>query len=306
MRLGFIFASIAVILSATIPASAQLVVEHPYYHIEGEFGLPVGLTESLGDMMFSSDGSMVYFIDQSEDETSAVWTAPVIRDGLRVTGFGTMTHIFTEPWMDTGIEFAPGSSTLFFRGWDPDVAAIGQRRSDGVIEYKPTVNYDGGNGGLAFFPPNYSNGGNLVSSSYDDATIFMHAVSDDGDGTFTVADGTLFADFLGLGLTTGMGDVEFLTSGPLAGTLLIAFYGYADWSLSYIDLDTTTGLPSGGATPTPIPFLTGTTEAWGVAVDPVTDSIWVTIWSPDFEPYLVAIASPLFADGFESGDTSAW
>ena len=292
MRYVLICVSVTAVLLTVISASAQLVVEHPQYAIVGQFGLPAGLTESLGDMMFSSDGSTVYFIDQSESSVSAVWTAPVMRDGGgNVTGFGAMTQLFAEPDMDTGLEFAPGSSTLFFRGYDPDEPAIGQRQSGGTIEYKRINNYDGTYGGLAFFPSNYSNAGDLVSTSYDDAIIYMHAVSDDGDGTFTVADGTLYADFSGLGLTQGMGDLEFVRSGPLAGTLLIAFYDHTDESLSYIDLNATTGLPAGGTTPTPVPFLSGTTEAWGIAIDPSTGNIWLTIWSPDFEPYLVEIAA---------------
>ncbi len=134
----------------------------------------------------------------------------------------------------------------------------------------------------------------------------MRTATDDGDGTFTVADGTLFADFSALGLTTGIGDVEFYSSGSLADTLLIAFYDHADESVSFIDLDASTGLPSGGTQPTLHPFLSGTTEVWGLGIDPITEHIWVTIWTPTFEPYLIEIAGPLFADGFESGDTLAW
>jgi hypothetical protein len=295
------------ILSIAMPASAQLVVEHPFCHIIGEFGLPAGLTDDLGDIQFSDDGSMVYFIDQSEDQNAAVWSAPVIRDaGGNVSGFGTMTLIFAEPYMDTGLEFAPGSSTMFFRGYDPDEPAIGQRRSDGAIEYKRITGYTGDHGGVAFVPQIYASFGNLVSTSYNDARIFSHAVTDDGDGTYTVADGTIYADFSGMVLTNGMGDAEFMTSGPLADTLLIVFYDYVGESLSYIDLDPSTGLPIEGTTPTLHPLLTGTTEAWGLGVDPLTGYIWVTMWDPTFEPYILAIAVPFFADGFESGDTSAW
>lgn len=306
MRRIFIFVSVIVMLFTAMPASAQLVVEELGYEIVGEFALPAGLTGALGDIMFSADGSTVYFLDMAEDETSSVYTMSVVRNGENVVGFNALMPEFTEPWMDTGLEFAPGSTTLFFRGWDPVVAGIGQRKFDGTTEYKGINNYDGDNGGLAFFPSVYTNSGNLVSSSYDDATVFMHAVTDDGDGTFTVADGTLFADFSALALTTGIGDVEFYTSGPLADTLLIAFYDHVDESVSYIDLDASTGLPSGGTTPTLHPLLSGTTEVWGLGIDPITDHIWVTIWSPTFEPYLIEIAGPLFADGFESGDTLAW
>lgn len=307
MRLIFIFVAVTAMLFTAVPVSAQLVVEHTDYHIVGEYGLPVGLAGAVGDMMFSSDGETVYFLDESEEYTAKVRSAPVLRDGgNNVTGFGTMTWVLAEPWMDTGLELAPGSSTIFFRGWDPDVAGIGQRRSDGSVEYKQINNYTGDNGGLAFVPPVYSNAGSLLSASYDDATIFMHAVSDDGDGTFTVANGSLVADFSALGLTAGIGDIEFLTSGPLADTLLVAFYNHSGESVSFIELDPSTGLPAGGTTPTPLPFLSGTDKTWGLAVDPLTGYIWVTTYDPTVEPHLVEIAAPIFADGFESGNTTAW
>lgn len=306
MRRIFICVSVIAMLSMATPTSAQLVVEQLGYEIVGEFPLPAGLTGELGDILFSADGLTVRFLDLSESEYSKVYTMSVMRYEGKVIGFNGLILEFSEPWMDTGLEFAPGSNTLFFRGWDPSVTGIGQRPVGGGIEYKPINNYAGDGGGLAFFPPTYSNAGNLVSPSYYDATIHMHAVTDDGDGTFTVADGTLFADFSALGLTTGIGDVEFYSSGSLADKLLIAFYDYTDEAVSFIDLDPSTGLPSEGSTPTLHPLLSGTTEVWGLGVDPTTGNIWVTIWTPTFEPYLIEIAGPLFADGFESDDVSMW
>lgn len=306
MRRLFIFASAIAVLFTAMPAPAQLVVEHLGYEIVGEFALPTGLDGSLGDIMFSADGLTAYFIDRMEEETATVYSMSVVRDGDNVVGFNSRIPEFTAPWMDTGLEFAPGSDTFFFRGWDPDVAGIGQQLFTGGTEYKAINNYNGDNGGLAFFPPMYSNSGNLVSSSYDDATIFMHTVTDDGDGTYTVADGSLVADFSALALTTGIGDIEFLTSGPLADTLLIAFFDYTGEAVSFVELDPATGLPASGTTPTPVPLLSGTDRAWGLGIDPVTNNIWVTIYEPTTGPHLVEIAAGLFADGFESGDTTAW
>ena len=304
--LGVSFSNLAFRLEGTANVSL-FVVEDPYCHIIGEFGVPAGLTEPLGDMMFNNDGSVVYFVDRSEYDDSAVWSAPVIRDGGgNVTGFGSMTLLFADDYIDTGLEFAPGSTTMFYRGWGPNEAAIAQRRADGAIEYTEIYNYEAYFGGLAFVPTGYSSFGNLVSTSYYDEEMYSHMVTDDGDGTYTVADGTLFADLSGSGLADSMGDVEFVTSGYLADSLLIAFHDYVGNTISFIDLDPSTGLPAEGPTPTVHPLLTGTTEAWGIAVDPVTGYVWATMYEPTFEPYIVVIAVPVFADGFESGDNSAW
>lgn len=304
--LGVSFSNLAFRLEGTANVSL-FVVEDPYCHIIGEFGVPAGLTEPLGDMMFNNDGSVVYFVDRSEYDDSAVWSAPVIRDGGgNVTGFGSMTLLFADDYIDTGLEFAPGSTTMFYRGWGPNEAAIAQRRADGAIEYTEIYNYEAYFGGLAFVPTGYSSFGNLVSTSYYDEAMYSHMVTDDGDGTYTVADGTLFADLSGSGLADSMGDVEFVTSGYLADSLLIAFHDYVGNTISFIDLDPSTGLPAEGPTPTVHPLLTGTTEAWGIAVDPVTGYVWATMYEPTFEPYIVVIAVPVFADGFESGDNSAW
>jgi hypothetical protein len=251
---------------------AQITVVEPGYEIINTFSLPANLTSELGTMMFSGDGSMVYILDDVESSDSALWSASVVRNGSGdVTGFGTFSQVFAYAGMDTGLEFGPGTGTYFFR---IESGGIGQRLTSGTVETTAVTPYDDVFGGLAFIPASYPNGGNMVTTSYDDGTLYLHAVTPDGDGSFTVNEaGTLYADFSASIGTSVLGDLVFISSGPLAGNVLMALYSTTPNTLAYFPLGAD-GLPSGGTTPTPEVFATGDNVTWGVAIDPVTDNIW--------------------------------
>ena len=275
-------------LLACLFASAPVISNAATIHVTGYEVLnfvtaAAGVPGYWGDLSFSSDGNTAYFIGESESSGAGVWEAAVIRDGNgNVTGFGAAANIFLEDYIDTGLLHYPGSTTQFYRGYDGDDGddyGIGQRTAGGAIEYKVINNYDAEYGGLAVVPDLYPNAGNLLSSSYGDGQIFLHSVSDDGDGTYTIGDGTLFADY---GVTSSVGDMEYVTSGPLANTLI-----FTNWddggnqTVHYYSIDPATGLPVGGTTATPQLFVSGYDDAWGLSIDPVTDNIWLINYNDD-------------------------
>lgn len=292
----------ALVLALPASGGAQLLVLDQRFEVVNEFPLPADLNPNLGDLMFSADGTTAFVITASESSASAVWTASIVRDGAGdVTSFGAFSEVFADPMIDTGLTLAPGSDTLFYRV----IGAIAQRRADGAIEQEPIVDYGGTFGGLAFLPAGYPNAGSLLSSSFGDAAVYLHPVSDDGDGTFTIGEPTLWAD-LGLDVDD-LGDVEVVSSGPLAGSLLGTSFGADPATLFTVEIDPATGLPAGGTTPAVMPFATGLTNGWGVAVDSITGNLWsirFTAGSPAL--IQIGVKRALFADGFETGDTSAW
>jgi hypothetical protein len=262
-------------------SQAQLVLEDPAYEIVSTFPVPAELTSELGTIMFSGDGNTVFVIDDSEDVGSAVSSAAVTRDAAGdVVSFGVFTEVFSYGELDTGLEYGPGSNTLFFKFYvssdlgEDAIGAIGQRLPSGIIETTAVSGYDGEYGGLAFFPPGYANAGNLVTGAYDETyTLWTHSVTPDGDGSFTVnGAGTLYADFTSAD-EYYVSDLVFITRGPLAGNLMVALYD-GNNSLVYFPIGAD-GLPVGGVDVTPTVFASGTTGAWGVAVDPVSDNIWM-------------------------------
>lgn len=291
------------VLAFTLAAAAgagstQIVPVDPRFRVVNELEPPPGVTQAVGDLAFSFDGTTAYFISSSETTGSAVWSATVLRDlAGAVVGFEDPALEFEEEDMDTGLTVAPDSATLFFRLSH----AIGQRPPGGPAESYP-IDY-GPYGGMAFLPPGSANAGNLVGVSYSGRSLYLHTVTSDQDGTYSIGQDTLYADLD----FTGPGDVEVATAGPLEGWMLVAAYGSTSPVVTF-PLDSATGLPQQGTSPVSIPFVTGPDPvlAWGLAIDPVTDNIWIVVFAGS-GPSLVQIErAALFADGFESGDTSAW
>jgi len=267
---------ITVTLLAGMPhAVLGLDVLDDRFELINEFDPPAPLTAAFGDLLFSADGSLAYVIDQSEGATSAVWVASVARDAAgNVTGFGTFTQAFADEFIDTGLAFGPGTDTLVYRTAGEGIA---QRLNDGTIEDRPITNYDSSFGGLAFVPGIFSNGGDIVSVSYNEGVVYQHPTSPDGDGSFTISDPVAFADFSGSIGTFTIGDVAYITSGPLSGAMMVTAYNNSDTAdIYYFPIDGASGLPAEGLTPTPVPFANnGDGEAWGVATDPVSGNIWL-------------------------------
>jgi hypothetical protein len=265
---------ISVLLSASPLAQAQLVIEKPGYEIINTFLLPENLDSSLGDMLFSRDGKTVFIIDESESADAAVSAAAVNRNERgTVISFGEFREVFAFPNMDTGLVYGPGTETLFF---NLDGPKMGQRLTDGTIEITDITGYNARYGGLDFVPAMYPNGGNIVTTAYsENYLLYQHEVTPDGDGSFTVdGAGKLYADFTASG-NDNVGDLMFITSGPMAGNVMVALYtAETDYSLVYFPVGSD-GLPPGGPAVTPHVFASGSTGAWGVTMDPVTGNFWM-------------------------------
>jgi hypothetical protein len=296
---SLILLCLGILISST--GLAQMVVEEPGYEIINTFGVPAGLTSELGAMMFSADGNTVYILDDSEDSGSTIASASVSRSGNgNVVGFGAFTEVFAYPNLDTGLEFGPGTGTFFFHVYSDE---IGQRLTDGTVETTTITGYDGEYGGLGFIPADYTNGGDILSSAYNEYyKLYKHDVTPDGDGSFTVdGAGTLYADFTAAD-EYYVADIIFITSGPLAGNVMVALYEGTN-TLVYFPLDAD-GLPAGGVSVTPQVFASGYTGAWGVAIDPITDNIWMIDYDETDGIAMTQIGQipPVFLDGFEEND----
>src|SRR5262249_44616402 len=129
-------------------------------------------------------------------------------------------------------------------------------------------------GGLTFIPAGYPNGGTLLVSSYSQGDIFAVPLIPIGNGFFNLGPATLYANMP----SSGSEGMEFVSSGPFAGKLLVNNYGYG--RVDAVSIDPATGLPVGGAsTPqitTIIPYMPG---AEGVGVDPVTGDLFISSYS---------------------------
>lgn len=280
----------------SIPAQAQQVDVFGF----GVFNTvpkPAEVPISVGDLVFSDDGGTALFIGGSEYADGGVWSAPVNRDAHGdVTSFGTATELFPYPNIDSGLERYPGSSTFFFTVYDVGIA---QRTLFGAVETK--LISEGFMGGLAVIPPTYPNSPGLIVGDCDGERILRYTVADDGDGTYTLGDGELFASMSEDGATDFCpGDVEYILTGRLAGSVLVA--AYTANTVYIVPIDPATGQPIGGDSPVLSRFAS-LNEIWGLGLDPVTHNIWLVGWG--FGP-LVQVAPAMFADDFESGDMSDW
>jgi hypothetical protein len=264
--------------------------------ILNQFDDPAGVAVAYGDLLFSDDGDLVYMIVDSEELTGNVMTASVNRSpNGNVIGFGAFTELFSAENIDTGLTFAPNSDSLFFHQFN---IGIGQRDAVNNQEVYTIVNYDDDYGGLAFIPQQYSNGGKLLKADYVNNQLWMHDVTDDGDGTFTLSAATLISNLN----AAAIGDIEYITAGPLANHIMVADYTFDsadpfnEPAIFTIAVDTVTGLPV--ADPVSMPFARGVNEAWGLSFDPITGNLWLIDFGTRVLTQII-IDDVIFKHGFE-------
>ena len=283
------------VLSGSTTISAQAVVIHlPGFAVVNQLDVPAGIPEAFGDILFSIDGSSILIIGDSEEETSGVWSAPVVRDASgTVLGFGAASLLFSYPLMDTSLGYLPGTDTLFFsvccEGDDGRGQALGQRRSDGSIVTFPIV--AAGSTcctGIGFAPDSLPNAGDMLAGIYFASFIDRYSMIDNLDGTFTPVFEELYALLPSAGCSPG--DLEFVPTGPFADDVIFTdFCGSSfpgNGEVWILDVDSTSGLPAGGATtPSNTLFASGFLlphRPWGLEFDPITGNLFVVGW--DREP----------------------
>ncbi|MCH7914280.1 MAG: DUF1735 domain-containing protein [Deltaproteobacteria bacterium] len=249
--------------------NAQITLHVPGFSWVNQFSLPAGIPSDLGDVLFSSDGNTLFILGGSESFDSGVWSVPVTRDASgAVVGLGTATLLFLSESMDTGLEFKPGTGTLFFRN---DLASVvGERRTDGTIAFFPAEGSTSF-GGLAFVPDPLPNAGDMLLGDWDTGEINIHSLTDNGDGFFTPGPKVFYSNSE-LGAT---GDLQFIPTGTFANDLM--FTNFSNGTVSIIDIDPITGLPvGGGSTPSITLFASGLGSGpWGLDFDPITGNLFI-------------------------------
>ncbi|WP_395373445.1 PKD domain-containing protein [Marinicella sp. W31] len=255
---------------------------------------PSDSRDTLGDLLFTPDGSQAQLIVGSESSAGKVLIADVVRDANQnVTGFGVWSELFARPNIDTGLTYAPGSDSFLYYVYDE---GIGQRTAMGAEEIFTVVNYDIEYGGLAVVPDNYSNAGKIIKAEYEDGRLFIHDLADDGDDTFTISPGVLQSQLP----FSDPGDIEYITNGLLADHIVVAAYNNLESTIGLIPVDPVTGLPA--ATPTIQVLASGNNSAWGLSIDPITGNLWL-IGYGDYLLTQYKLDELIFKSGFEPSVT---
>lgn len=291
---------VAAVAGGASSAMALSVVD-PNYQLVNIINPPDDTTLPLGDLLFSSDGGAARYIHFSEASTSQIRSMSVTRaPGGVVTGFGAPLLDFTHAFADTGMEIIPGDTTLLFTqsrnpGFDNSASVVQRRTSDNTtftMQMSATANFSG-----ATFAPASSPLGSttLLLGLYNEQRI-IHRTLDDagqggaGDGFYALTGGGVFLDLTAFVLNPGElaiqpGDMQFITSGPYAGDLLLA--DYDNYRVLILDIDPMTGLPAGGVSnpsfqvlldmsdENPIPYSDYDATPWGLEIDPVNGNIFV-------------------------------
>lgn len=268
------YPALPVLLALPLTAAAIDLLD-PRLAYVNQFAMPSEVTAPLGDLEFSSDGATAWLISASGSDDASVWRFVVERDDSGVvTGFSAASQLFADAGVDTGLTLGPNTQTFVYR---TSSLGITQRFEDDATEDYSIVNYSDAGGGLAFVPGAFSQAGNIVSTSCGGA--YLHQTSPDGDGSFTINAGQLYADLSLLGsFGICVGDLEFLTESRLAPAMLFAADGGGGLGEVFsIELDPGTGEPVDGTQTSPTPLIDGlgAGAAWGLAVDPVNNNLFV-------------------------------
>jgi hypothetical protein len=272
---------------------------------------PVGLTSTLqftvpavgpahlGGLTFNASGNQLLLVGAADSPVAAAYSyTPVRNPGTsRITGLSAGTAFAPTPNADSGLELNGG--LLFFSRYGDH--QVGQYNPVTMTSYAASLPSSfASTGGLTFIPAGYPNAGTLLVSSYSHGDIYSMPLVPAGNGFFNVGTATLYANMPFAG-TEG---IKFVTSGPLAGHLLVANYSYG--RLDAVSINASTGLPVGGAaSPTVIPVVTQMPYIEGLGIDPVTGDLFIssygagTLYRVDGFQTFTALASdhPSFSVG---------
>ena len=255
--------------------NAAPIAHHPGYEVRGIYGSPAGVGDPLGGLYIEADGSTFWIMSDSEDIDANARTGVVSRgiDG-HINGFGSTTMQWASPYADLGFIRHPDTDTQFYSAWiDPDLT-IEQRASGSIFFTTPITEQT--YAGLEFLTT--PSGTDLLVSLYDINEIWRYSltpnVGPSAAGTFSLTFEEVWADLSGTGW--GIGDLAWMTAGPLAGQLAVAAWDSDE--VHTLAVDPTTGAYLGGSNLLGSGFKQPGAGAWGMAVDPETGDLFVTAW----------------------------
>ena len=273
----------------------------------------LGIPQSLGGLLFSQDGAILYAVGASESPASALYAIPVTRHPTtnEVTALGPLaavTKIFDgdsgtpSSGLTAGLGFGP-EGTLFSVYWDKNVLA---QRPGGVGGTE--TQFDMGALGV----PSATTGLMFSAHTIDPSTafgmlqmianapeIYNVPLTPAGGGLFTPGAVSHFVTLL----RDGVGAIQYVPSGSFAGDVM-----YVSWTVGEVrvlDVDPATGLPIDAGTMLPMlgtsnPVDTGFASdlgngPWGLDFDPLTGELFVGTWQGNPPNSIIQIGGPGFA-----------
>jgi hypothetical protein len=237
-----------------------------------QFGFPTVGPAPLGGMTFDATGTQLLLVGGAGATGATAYAhGPIRHPGTgRITGLGSATPFGLTPNADGGLALHGG--LLWWAKYPTHQVA----QLDPVTGLTATTALPAAwstTGGLTFVPPGYPNAGELIVSSYSYGSLYSFPIVPAGNGFFNLGPATLYATMPQFG-SEGL---AFVSSGPLAGHLLVANYTYG--KIAAIPI-APSGLPVGGAaTPVVLPVIDNLSGAEGIAIDPLTGDLFVSSYN---------------------------
>jgi len=277
------------LLGAGMTAQAVPMTHHAGYEVRNVYGSPAGVGDPLGGLYIEANGSTFWIMSDSEDLDANARTGVVSRDVEgHINGFGGTTMQWAHQYADLGMIRHPDTNTQFYTAWvDPNLT-IEQRAAGSFFFTTPIAGQT--YAGLEFLTT--SGGTDLLVSLYDINEIWRYSLTPNtgpsSAGTFSLTFEGVWADLSGSGW--GVGDLAWMTAGPLAGQLAVA--GWDSDEVHTLPVDPVTGDYAGGSSLLGSGFKEPGAGAWGMAIDPETGDLFVTAWDFDGGGTITQISLP--------------
>jgi hypothetical protein len=238
-----------------------------------QFTTPVVGPASLGGLTFNASGSQLLLAGGAAGSGAVAYAYTPVRDPgtSRITGLSAPSAFASTPSVDGGLDLHAG--ILFWATYPThQVGQFNTVTATSTMTPLPTAWST--TGGLTVVPAGYPNAGTLLVSSYSTGDIYAIPLIPAGNGFFNLGVAVLWANMP----ASGSEGMDFVASGPLAGSLLVANYAFGQ--IDVVSVDAFTGLPVGGpSAPVVSPLITNLSGAEGVAIDPVSGDLFVSSYS---------------------------
>jgi len=259
---------VIVVVSLVAPAAAQSWPVGLASTLQ--FAVPAVGPSHLGGLTFNTSGNQLLMVGSATSGGAAAYSYTPVRDPgtSRITGLSAGTVFAPTPSADSGLELNGG--LVFYSKYL--LHQVGQYNPMTGASYATGLPTSfASTGGLTFVPAGYPNAGTLLVSSYSQGDIYSMPLVPAGNGFFDLGTATLWANMPFAG-TEG---IRFVTSGPLAGHLLVANYSYG--TLDAVPVNPATGLPVGGAaSPVVQTVVTNLSGIEGIGIDPLTGDLFIS------------------------------